>query len=108
MEISTGCRNDYLQIFDGSDDSAPLIGRFCGNEMPKKKFTSSANFISIVMVTNDKITSRGFIAQYKQVDAGSITDPTTPSNIFFHFFHVFKCFFESLIDSLEPVYIQIV
>ena len=34
LESSTGCVNDYLSVFDGSDTTAPLIGTYCGNEIP--------------------------------------------------------------------------
>lgn len=70
MEISSGCRNDYIQIFDGSDSTAPLIGRYCGNDMPDS-VVSTANFLTIVMVTNGDISSRGFIALYRQITGGN-------------------------------------
>ena len=71
FELSNGCRNDYIEVYDGNDDSAPLIGRFCGNEIPKS-VTSTGNYISIVMVTNNEKTGRGFIALYKQVDKTTV------------------------------------
>lgn len=67
FEISSGCQNDYIEVYDGSDTTAPRIGRFCGQDVPEP-IVSTANFLSIVMVTNDEVTARGFIVLYKQVD----------------------------------------
>ena len=66
FEISSGCQNDYIEVYDGSDNTAPLIGRFCGQDVPEV-VVSTANFLSVVMVTNNEVTSRGFIALYKQI-----------------------------------------
>ena len=80
FEISSGCQKDYIEVFDGSDNTAPLIGRFCGHDMPEP-VVSTANFLSLVMVTNDDVTSRGFIALYRQIaDTGKNKDGSSTNN----------------------------
>ena len=32
-EHSANCTNDYMEIYDGDRDTAPLLGRFCGTEV---------------------------------------------------------------------------
>jgi len=87
FELSNGCQNDYIEVYDGNDDSAPLIGRFCGNEIPKS-VTSTGNYISVVMVTNDETQSRGYIALYKQVGSDKTTVGPTGKNYFLYKYEI--------------------
>ena len=32
LSLEDECRNDYLEIRDGSSEDMPLVGRFCGND----------------------------------------------------------------------------
>lgn len=41
VEVNSGCNYDYLQIYDGSSTSSPLLGKFCGTSLPGP-FTSTA------------------------------------------------------------------
>ncbi len=34
IEYQADCENDYLEIYNGADVSAPLIGRYCGSDNP--------------------------------------------------------------------------
>jgi len=34
VESSSGCDKDYLEIYDGGDTNAPLIGKYCGTDSP--------------------------------------------------------------------------
>ena len=40
LESQTNCDYDYLKIFNGPDIAAPLIGKYCGTDMPPA-FTST-------------------------------------------------------------------
>lgn len=40
LEFTTDCRFDWLQIHDGANSAAHLIGRFCGNNIPKNIITT--------------------------------------------------------------------
>lgn len=31
LEHEQDCSYDFVELFDGDDDSSPLLGRFCGN-----------------------------------------------------------------------------
>ncbi|MFA8434545.1 MAG: DUF4465 domain-containing protein [Marinifilaceae bacterium] len=41
VESATDCKYDHLVIYDGADDSAPELGKFCGTDQPGT-FTSTA------------------------------------------------------------------
>ena len=34
IESSSNCSKDYLEIYDGDDTNAPLIGKYCGTDSP--------------------------------------------------------------------------
>lgn len=63
LEHELDCGYDYVQLFDGYDDSAPTLGKFCGNKMPGE-FTSSASFLLLRFRSDDNINAKGFSAAY--------------------------------------------
>jgi PKD repeat protein len=58
VEAHSTCNYDKLLAFDGEDISAPLLGQWCGSELPEKIFATNATgaitfqFISDASVTN--------------------------------------------------------
>jgi len=42
VESSTDCENDYLEIYDGDDVNATLIGKYCGTDLPETVSASTA------------------------------------------------------------------
>ncbi|XP_037366570.1 cubilin isoform X2 [Talpa occidentalis] len=62
---STSCSNDYLAIYDGSNMSDPLLGRFCGSKrFPNIK--SSNNSVLLVFKTDSFQTARGWRITFQQ------------------------------------------
>ena len=53
LEASSSCAYDVLDVFDGADDSARTLGRFCGNDAPSD-ITATANsmLVCIIMLTD--------------------------------------------------------
>jgi len=41
VEYESGCNYDYLEIFDGENLSAPLIGKWCGTTSPGKVYATN-------------------------------------------------------------------
>ncbi|KAM7440722.1 hypothetical protein ABFA07_010120 [Porites harrisoni] len=54
------CEDCFVEIFDGSDDTAPSIGRFCGYSYPPI-LSSSSNHFSVVL----RCQGKPFIARFK-------------------------------------------
>lgn len=54
---------DYLNIYDGEDESAPLLASFTGSNIPEP-VTSSGNKLFISFQASSDETSRGFFASY--------------------------------------------
>ena len=60
------CESCYLQIFDGKDNTAPTIGRFCGYVVPSV-FVSSSNRFMIVLRCSANLHKARFKAFYYSV-----------------------------------------
>jgi|GEM_PF-139307 len=55
--------SDFLQIFDGEDANAPLVGSYSGNVLPPI-IISSQPALYLQLITTETITARGFHANY--------------------------------------------
>ena len=72
---------DMVRIYDGPDDSAPLIGTYTGTG-PTSQIISTANKVFVQFESNGSNTGEGFLISYtaKQVKTCSgITTHTAPS-----------------------------
>nr|XP_046916877.1 tolloid-like protein 1 isoform X2 [Dermatophagoides farinae] len=68
LEHENNCSYDFVEIFDGGDDTAPSLGRFCGNQMPNDMI-SSGDSLLIRFRTDDSIHNKGFTLIYSSVEA---------------------------------------
>ena len=62
VETSRSCRSDYLLLYDGKNNNARLVGRYCVT-MPAT-FTSSSNYIHLEFHSDVSLEYRGFYATY--------------------------------------------
>ncbi|KAL3836256.1 hypothetical protein ACJMK2_021695 [Sinanodonta woodiana] len=65
LETHSTCNYDYVDIRDGSDLNARLIGRYCGNVVPGF-IRSTGNSMIINFISDSSVTSKGFQAAYRQ------------------------------------------
>ncbi|XP_053599179.1 dorsal-ventral patterning protein tolloid [Microplitis demolitor] len=61
LEMSYGCKNDFLEISDGNDEHATLIGLYCGTKN-SWQVNSTDNKLSVVFVSNKINQDNGFSA----------------------------------------------
>lgn len=61
--FSTEPGNDIVNIYDGNDNNAPLLGSFSGNTIPVS-ITSTGGAIFVEFVSNATITASGWDASY--------------------------------------------
>ena len=54
----------YLQIYSGGTVDAPLIGTYCGSEVPAPYIVDN-NVLLIVFKTDWATTSSGFVIRYE-------------------------------------------
>lgn len=64
MEDSFGCQLNGIDIYDGPDSSSHLIGRFCGNNLPKNIISTRNS----VFLSTWKNNLNGFELTYNSID----------------------------------------
>ncbi|XP_070808313.1 bone morphogenetic protein 1 isoform X2 [Pituophis catenifer annectens] len=68
IERHDNCAYDYLEIRDGSSESDPVIGRYCGYDRPDD-IKSTSNKLWMRFVSDGSINKAGFAVNYfKEVD----------------------------------------
>ena len=68
VEAEPNCGYDYLEIYDGSDINAGLIGKYCGTSSPGiVKATNSEGALTFLFVSDVGVTSSGWKAQITSV-----------------------------------------
>ena len=55
--------SDVIRIYDGEDDSAPMLGEYTGNDTPSTLY-STGNKMYIVFETDDSGNAEGFVLRY--------------------------------------------
>ena len=55
---------DFVSVRDGGSTEAPLVGRFCGHNLPQN-FLSTGNQLLIRFKTDSSISQEGFRASYR-------------------------------------------
>lgn len=71
IQYRTACAEEYIAVYDGTSPDSPLIGRFCGNQVPD--VTTSGRHIFIQFVTRATMppyTYTGFHATVMAITKG--------------------------------------
>eukprot|EP00064_Thunnus_orientalis_P008995 superscaffoldBa00001110_g9018 len=73
-ERHDSCAYDYVEVRDGSSESSPLLGRFCGYDKPDD-MKSSSNQLWLKFVSDGSVNKAGFAANFfKEMDECSRPD----------------------------------
>lgn len=67
IEDEQDCGYDYVEVYDGPDDSSANLGRYCGNRVPPE-FLSSGESLLVRFRTDDTINTKGFSVAYTLVE----------------------------------------
>uniref|UniRef100_U3KLX7 Cubilin n=1 Tax=Oryctolagus cuniculus TaxID=9986 RepID=U3KLX7_RABIT len=88
LEDSSGCRQDFLEVRDGSSDSSPLLGKYCGTLLPSPVFSQN-NQLYLRFKSNSAVSSQGYEIIWTSSptgcggtlygDSGTFTSPGYPS-----------------------------
>ena len=82
VEPDGGCSKDALYIYDGPDDTHPLIGKYCGNTIPDDIFTSVAGgAITFVFISDETNTYPGWSAELTCESGVGATSPELAPNL---------------------------
>jgi hypothetical protein len=75
------CNNDFLEIYDGTNTAAPLIGRYCGTALPGI-VTSSGTCLTFRFVSNATVVQVGWSATISCINC-ALASCTSFSNLAF-------------------------
>ncbi|XP_067869413.1 cubilin isoform X2 [Heterodontus francisci] len=88
LEHHQSCDSDYVAVYDGLDEAAPMLGKLCDGLIPGG-ITSTHNVIYVRFRSQSSKEHRGFRAQFSQACGsyiitddigGAITSPLYPNN----------------------------
>ncbi|MFT6150215.1 MAG: hypothetical protein ACJAUH_002914 [Saprospiraceae bacterium] len=63
-EFETEANFDFVIVYDGADDTAPVLGSYSGTSLPNQ-VSSSVSDMFIVFVSDESIVEGGFTASYQ-------------------------------------------
>ncbi|XP_015260845.1 PREDICTED: cubilin-like, partial [Cyprinodon variegatus] len=72
------CRFDFVEVRDGSTPSSPLLGKFCGDQVPPR-LQSTQKSMYIQFSTDSSVSNHGFQAAFDSAIEGcgdTLTSPT--------------------------------
>lgn len=75
------CPHDHLTIWNGSDSSAPVIGKFCNSNPPPPVICSSGNTLRLKFHSDDALAWKGFHLSYDAADPWTPCSETSSSVI---------------------------
>lgn len=63
LELQQECLYDHVQLYDGIDPEAPVLGKFCGNRQPEM-VVASTNKLFVKFYSDASVQRRGFSATH--------------------------------------------
>ncbi|KAL0113327.1 hypothetical protein PUN28_012468 [Cardiocondyla obscurior] len=99
LESSVSCQFDYVEIFDGPNTLAPLLGRYCGSDMPPSVKSNSNNLV-VFFKSDWSLETEGFTLSYETLcggefheESGIIKSPFYPNT----YHHSRTCIYEIIL-----------
>lgn len=75
IESQPECAYDHLEVFDGRDAKAPVLGRFCGSKKPEPVL-ATGNRMFLRFYSDNSVQRKGFQASHSTGEAGLGLDDT--------------------------------
>uniref|UniRef100_A0A914DQL4 Metalloendopeptidase n=1 Tax=Acrobeloides nanus TaxID=290746 RepID=A0A914DQL4_9BILA len=86
IEDHSACKYDKVQVYDGGDEMAPFLGKFCGSAIPPE-LESSGNQLFIEMLTDETNSEAGFNATYESECGGQLYAESSTGFIYSHAYY---------------------
>ncbi|KAM9367021.1 inactive serine protease PAMR1 [Symphorus nematophorus] len=83
LESYHNCRYDYVEVRDGDGLSSPVIGRFCGDQLPPP-IKSSGNTMHILFTSDGYNNFDGFVLTFQESSGRYNHFPSTESPVCTH------------------------
>ncbi|XP_063961475.1 uncharacterized protein LOC129269155 [Lytechinus pictus] len=78
VEAHPSCIYDYVALYDGPDENAPLVGYYCGSKVPTTRFQSTGRDMFIKFSSDGSVVLTGFKAIF---DFDIAREPTADPDI---------------------------
>ncbi|NXI70861.1 BMP1 protein, partial [Anseranas semipalmata] len=83
IEAQQECTYDHLEIYNGKDAKAPVLGRFCGAKEPEP-IISSGNKMFLKFVSDNSVQKKGFEATHSTVCGGQMRAEVKTKDLYSH------------------------
>ncbi|KAI6073610.1 Metalloendopeptidase [Aix galericulata] len=83
IEAQQECTYDHLEIYNGKDAKAPVLGRFCGAKEPEP-VVSSGNKMFLKFVSDNSVQKKGFEATHSTVCGGQMRAEVKTKDLYSH------------------------
>lgn len=83
IEAQQECTYDHLEIYNGKDAKAPVLGRFCGAKEPEP-IVSSGNKMFLKFVSDNSVQKKGFEATHSTVCGGQMRAEVKTKDLYSH------------------------
>ncbi|KAM4631429.1 inactive serine protease PAMR1 [Polymixia lowei] len=90
LEADYNCRYDYVEVRDGDSLSSPVIGRFCGDQLPPP-VKSSTNMLHILFSSDGYNNFDGFVLTFQEISGCSPSPCLHHGTCFLDPLHSFRC-----------------
>lgn len=68
IEAQPECAYDHLEVYDGRDAKAPVLGRFCGSKKPEPVVASGSRMF-LRFYSDNSVQRKGFQASHSTGEA---------------------------------------
>ncbi|KAJ8670094.1 hypothetical protein QAD02_001353 [Eretmocerus hayati] len=75
VERSRNCMFDSVQIYEGPDRESPLVGKYCGTNIPQPIIVNSSRIL-VRFESDNNLEDKGFIMKYEVNCGGVFTEPS--------------------------------
>ncbi|KAM9165722.1 bone morphogenetic protein 1 isoform 1-T1 [Pangshura tecta] len=77
------CTYDHLEVYNGKDAKAPVLGRFCGAKEPDP-IISTSNKMFLKFFSDNSVQKKGFQATYSTVCGGQMRAEVKTKDLYSH------------------------
>nr|CAB3264299.1 Tolloid protein [Phallusia mammillata] len=83
LENQPECTYDHLEVFDGENGTASMLGRYCGTKKPAP-IIASGNIMFVKFFSDASVQKRGFQASHTTVCGGNLSAASRRRELFSH------------------------
>ncbi|XP_052588775.1 bone morphogenetic protein 1 isoform X1 [Peromyscus californicus insignis] len=83
IESQPECAYDHLEVFDGRDAKAPLLGRFCGTKKPEPVLATGSRMF-LRFYSDNSVQRKGFQASHSTECGGQVRADVKTKDLYSH------------------------